>query len=44
MNAAPADIDKLSGAIANCDGTSLQMAEAYAGQSRRTAYHSEVTA
>ena len=27
MNAAPADIDKLSGAIANCDGTSLQMAE-----------------
>ena len=23
MNAAPADIDKLSGAIANCDGTSL---------------------
>ena len=27
MNAAPADIEKLSGAIANCDGTSLQMAE-----------------
>ena len=27
MNAAPADIDKLSGAIANCDGTSLSMAE-----------------
>ena len=27
MNAAPADIDKLSSAIANCDGTSLQMAE-----------------
>ena len=27
MNAAPADIDKLSGAIANCDGTSLLMAE-----------------
>lgn len=27
MNAAPADIDKLSGAIANCDGSSLQMAE-----------------
>ena len=27
MNAAPADIDKLSGAIANCYGTSLQMAE-----------------
>ena len=27
MNAAPADIDKLSRAIANCDGTSLQMAE-----------------
>ncbi|MEI2987518.1 MAG: phage tail tape measure protein [Oscillospiraceae bacterium] len=27
MNAAPADIDKLSGAIANCGGTSLQMAE-----------------
>ena len=27
MNAAPADIDKLSGAIANYDGTSLQMAE-----------------
>ena len=27
MNAAPADIDKLSGAIANCDGTSLAMAE-----------------
>ena len=27
MNAAPADIDKLSGAIANCDGISLQMAE-----------------
>ena len=27
MNAAPADIDKLSGAIANCDSTSLQMAE-----------------
>ena len=27
MNAAPADIDKLSGAIANCDGASLQMAE-----------------
>ena len=27
MNAAPADIDKLSSAIANCDGTSLSMAE-----------------
>ena len=27
MNAAPADIDKLSGAISNCDGTSLSMAE-----------------
>ncbi|MCM1315847.1 MAG: phage tail tape measure protein [Alistipes senegalensis] len=27
MNAAPQDIDKLSGAIANCDGTSLSMAE-----------------
>ena len=27
MNAAPQDIDKLSGAIANCDGTSLAMAE-----------------
>lgn len=27
MNAAPADIDKLSGAIADCDGTSLSMAE-----------------
>lgn len=27
MNAAPSDIDKLSGAIANCDGTSLSMAE-----------------
>ena len=27
MNAAPTDIDKLTGAIANCDGTSLQMAE-----------------
>lgn len=27
MNAAPADIDKLSGSIANCDGTSLSMAE-----------------
>lgn len=27
MNATPADIDKLSGAIANCDGTSLSMAE-----------------
>lgn len=27
MNADPADIEKLSGAIANCDGTSLQMAE-----------------
>ena len=27
MNAAPADIDKLSGVIANCDGTSLSMAE-----------------
>ena len=26
MNAAPADIEKLSGAISNCDGTSLQMA------------------
>ena len=27
MNAAPADVDKLSGAISNCDGTSLSMAE-----------------
>ena len=27
MNAVPADIDKLSGAISNCDGTSLSMAE-----------------
>lgn len=27
MNAAPADIDKLSSAISNCDGTSLSMAE-----------------
>lgn len=27
MNAAPTDIDKLSGAISNCDGTSLSMAE-----------------
>lgn len=27
MNAAPEDIDKLSSAIANCDGTSLSMAE-----------------
>lgn len=27
MNAAPQDIDKLSGAIADCDGTSLSMAE-----------------
>ena len=27
MNAAPADIEKLSGAISNCDGTSLSMAE-----------------
>ena len=27
MNAAPADIDKLSGAISNCDGTSISMAE-----------------
>ena len=27
MNAAPQDIDKLSGAIAECDGTSLAMAE-----------------
>lgn len=27
MNAAPADIDKLSSAIANCDGTSQQMAD-----------------
>ena len=27
MNAAPADINKLSGAIENCDGTSLSMAE-----------------
>lgn len=27
MNAAPTDIDKLSGAINNCDGTSLSMAE-----------------
>ena len=27
MNAAPQDIDKLSGAIANCDGISLSMAE-----------------
>lgn len=27
MNAAPQDIDKLSGAIANCDDTSLSMAE-----------------
>ncbi|WP_295218406.1 phage tail tape measure protein [Ruminococcus sp.] len=27
MNAAPADIDKLSGAISDCDGTSLSMAE-----------------
>ena len=27
MNAAPADIDNLSGAISNCDGTSLSMAE-----------------
>lgn len=27
MNAAPADIEKLSGAIANCDGTSQAMAE-----------------
>lgn len=26
MNAAPADIDKLSGAIANCDGTAENMA------------------
>ena len=26
MNAAPDDIEKLSGAISNCDGTSLQMA------------------
>ena len=27
MNAAPADIEKLSGAISDCDGTSLSMAE-----------------
>ena len=27
MNAAPGDIDKLSNAIANCDGTSVHMAE-----------------
>lgn len=27
MNAAPTDIDKLSGAISNCDSTSLSMAE-----------------
>lgn len=27
MNAAPADIEKLSGAISDCDGTSLKMAE-----------------
>ena len=27
MNAAPADIDKLQGAISSCDGTSLAMAE-----------------
>ena len=27
MNAAPSDIEKLNGAIANCDGTSLSMAE-----------------
>ena len=27
MNAAPADIDKLSNAIANCDGTSQKMAD-----------------
>jgi len=27
MNATPSDINKLSDAIANCDGTSLRMAE-----------------
>lgn len=27
MNAAPQDVEKLSSAIANCDGTSLSMAE-----------------
>lgn len=44
INASQSDIDKLSGAIENCDETSESMAEHYAGQFKWSAHHPGISA
>lgn len=44
MNAAPADVDKLSGAIANCDGVSEKMATTMQDNLAGSADHPKISA